>query len=116
MRWGSTSVGGQIPREQGVTIAPFSAFHLKTFTSVHGSTSKEEGIVTVDVTVVFQFDSWGQVLVSVHQEFQRFQMKELEIKGIASFVSHVGIVSDQTNENASRYLGTRNKSFFWKLD
>ena len=104
VRWRSTSVGGQIPREQDVTIAPFSAFHLKTFTSVHGSISKEEGIVTVNVTIVFQFDAWGWVLFSVHQEFQRFQMKELEIEGIASFVSHVRIVSDETHDHASWYL------------
>ena len=102
MRGRSTAIGGQIPREQGVTLAPFSAFHLKTFTSVRGSTSKEEGIVTVDVTVVFQFDPCGWVLFSVHQQFQRFQMKELEIKEIASFFSHLRIVWDQTH--ASRYL------------
>ena len=55
--WRPTSVRGQIPREQGVTIALFSKFHLKAFTSVHSSTSKEEENVTVDVTVVFQFDA-----------------------------------------------------------
>ena len=81
---------GQIPREQGVTIAPFSAFHLKTFTSVHGSTSKEEGIVTVDVTVVFQFDPRGRVL-----------LKSLKLNG---FVSQVRIVSDQTDDHSSRSL------------
>ena len=89
--WRPTSVRGQIPCEQGVTIAPFSAFHLKTLTSVHGSTSKEEGIVTGDLTVVFQFDARRRVLFFVNQEFQRIQNKELEIKWILSFVSHVRI-------------------------
>ena len=51
--WRITSVGEQIPCEQGVAIALFYAFHLKSLTSVHSSISKDEGIVTVDMTVVF---------------------------------------------------------------
>ena len=105
----TTSVRG----EQDVTIAPFSAFHLKSLASVHDFTSKGEGIVIIDMTV----DSIPCVGYSspLIRSFSDFRFQSWKLNGLRALSPTYA--SFRTKPKTTR-LGTlpRNKSFFWRLD